>query len=441
MIAPIRTWDDTSLDWESTEDLPREIATRLLPPPQGTALKGDNSSLPLALAPIRNGAAKHASGPKVLAMFCFEEWEGALGQYVGQVAAALGRRQRPVHLFTRSEHPQPIPGVEIHAVGNCEAGNLLAQVKEFTRRSGNAFLQRFPNGADVTLMGFEWSTVEVLSLLRGIKNADTILSLHSLERQRSDMASVLSQEIEAVELAGLREAKTIWIHDPAASEMVNYWARECLGRIVAARQAFPFGNFDTGIDPGEVKARYQVGPTDPTILFIGDLHERYGGDLLVKAMPPILKNHPQARLIMVGDGALLWPLRVYCRYLFLEHAVRLAGHLDGKPLYELIQAADMVVVPSREPTPWWPIQAAWAAGKPVAASHEAARGLLDHDQDCILFYPSENSCVWGIERFLFDPQAVRQTAQKGYQKLEQRFGWNGVAAQVEEMLAVGEPVN
>jgi len=38
-------------------------------------------------------------------------------------------------------------------------------------------------------------------------------------------------------------------------------------------------------------------------------------------MPALLKNHKQARLIVVGDGGLYWPLRVYARYLLLEYAI------------------------------------------------------------------------------------------------------------------------
>ena len=46
------------------------------------------------------------------------------------------------------------------------------------------------------------------------------------------------------------------------------------------------------------------------------------------------------------------------RYLLLDHAVRIAGDLQGEPLFELIQAADIIAVPSRSSTPWWPILAA-----------------------------------------------------------------------------------
>jgi glycosyltransferase involved in cell wall biosynthesis len=193
--------------------------------------------------------------------------------------------------------------------------------------------------------------------------------------------------------------------------------------------------FESQLDPGAIKARYQVGPVDPVLLFVGDLDERYGPDLLLRAMPALLRHHRQARLVIVGDGHLQWPLRVYARYLLLEHAVRLVGDVQGLAMEELIQASDVIVVPSRESTPWWPIQAGWAARKPVVLTHEAARGLTEHEKDSVLVYPSENSIVWGVERVLYDADLRQAIGTAGRHKLEERFGWTALAGQLEEVLA------
>jgi glycosyltransferase involved in cell wall biosynthesis len=150
-------------------------------------------------------------------------------------------------------------------------------------------------------------------------------------------------------------------------------------------------------------------------------------------MPAILRNHKQARAVFVGDGSLYWTLRVYARYLLLEHAVRLPGSVEGQDMIELIHAADVIVVPSREPTPWWPILSGWAAERPVVATHNAAPSLIEHEVDGVLIYPSESSVVWGVERVLFDPSHARTMATQGAQKLEKRFGWNGQAEQILEL--------
>jgi glycosyltransferase involved in cell wall biosynthesis len=42
--------------------------------------------------------------------------------------------------------------------------------------------------------------------------------------------------------------------------------------------------------------------------------------------------------------------------------------------------------------------------------------------------------VWGIERFLYDPELGPRLAANGHEKLQERFGWKNVAAQVENLL-------
>lgn len=373
----------------------------------------------------------------VLAAFCWEHPDTPVGQAVLQTAAALARRRITVHLFGRVAVPLNVPGLHVHAVGDSDGDDLLARVQEFTSRAANAFLHQFPGGSPhVTLMGHEWSGAGPLGLLRGLKNNRTVFSLGSLERQRSDMTSEISKRINELECTALREAQVILAQAPAAAEVARFWVPECAARLSAARQPFPVAHFNTKVDPGQVKARYQVGPVDPTILYVGDFSDRYGPDLLVKAMPAILRNHPQARLVLVGDGQLYWTTRVYSRYLLLDHAIRFPGSVIGQAMHELIESADIIALPSRDSTPWWPIQAAWAAGRPVVATHKAAPGLLEHERDSVLVYPVEQSLVWGIERVLYDADLCATLGQNGRDKLEERFGWNNVAEQIEELMGV-----
>jgi glycogen(starch) synthase len=372
-----------------------------------------------------------------LAVFCFEGPETAIGQSVANTVAALARRNTRVHLFSRHPFGLDLPDLHAHPVGTCEGAGLFEQVQEFMRQAANAFLNQYPGGSPhVTLIGYEWSGAGPLGLLRGIKNNRTIFSVASLERQRSDMTSDISKRIDELERTTLREAQVVLAQQPAASEVAKFWVPECAARLVAARQPFPVASFASKLDPGQVKARYQVGPVDPTILFVGDQSERYGPDLLVKAMPAILKNHNQARLILVGDGAMHWKMRVYSRYLLLDHAIRFPGSVVGQSMHELVEAADIIAVPSRASTPWWPIQAAWAAGRPVVATHPAAPGLLEHERDSVLVYPVEQSLVWGVERLLYDEKLGPALGKKGREKLEERFGWNNVAGQIEELMGV-----
>jgi glycosyltransferase involved in cell wall biosynthesis len=189
----------------------------------------------------------------------------------------------------------------------------------------------------------------------------------------------------------------------------------------APARTFPYHEFASSLDPAVVKARYLVGPIDPLILFVGDLDERHAPDLLICAMPPILKKHPQARLVIVGDGELLWPLKVMSRYMLLDHAVRIAGHVGGRDVRELIAAADIMAIPSREQTEDWQILSGWSARKPVVVTPAGSNGLCMHEENGLLVDSEPAALVVAFDRVLSDPQFGRRVAENGYRKVLDEF--------------------
>ena len=383
---------------------------------------------------------QHRDERHTLAMFCFEEPDSAVGRFVTKAAHALAKRRVSVHIFSRRAFKPERPEIRVHPVGVGSQGSLIEQVNEFTHHACNSFLRTFQGPSEgITLMGHEWSAIPAISLLHGIKNIGAVVSMHSMERQRSALDVPESKWIEETELSGLREAKSIIVHDPGTADLVATCLPDCREPLVNASPEIPLAGFEFNLDPAEVKGRFQVGPVDPTILYIGDFDQRYGPNLLMKAMPAILKQQGQARCILVGDGELLWPLRVYSRYLLLDHAVRMAGHLSDQALYELIHAADVIVVPSMDATPWWPIEAAWAASRPVVATAEAATALLEHQHDCIVVEPNERDLAEGIHTVLSNPELARAIGRQGNAKLQQRYSENKVIARIEEAIGIEIP--
>ena len=367
----------------------------------------------------------------VLALFCFEDPEGVVGQYLATIASAIARWQIAVHVFSRRSFALDDPAIYCHAVDVPDSGTLLGQVQEFTRAACNEFLRESFNSSRTMVMGFEWSTIPAISLLHGIKNVRTMLSLHSLERQRSDLGSEIAQFIEETELSGLREAQLILVHNPATADLARLCVPRCADFLEVVNPMTPLMNYRLEVDAGKIKARFNIGPIDPTILFIGDLNENYGPDLLMKAMPAVLREHPQARCVIVGDGDLIWPLRVYSRYLLLDHAVRFVGHVDGPALHELIAASDVVAVPSRQATPWWPIEAAWAAERPVVASREAAPKLSSAGHDSVVTAADEKAIAAAVNQVLADAELGRSIGRAGKARISDRYGVKKVVARIE----------
>src|SRR5262249_48908447 len=147
----------------------------------------------------------------------FEPPDSIVGRDLMTLATVLARRGRAVHVFSRRGFATDAAGVSIHVLGDCGGGELTAQAETFTQRACNALLALFGAGRrPVALLGCGWSAAPVVSLVRGLRRCDAVLSFHSFERQRSGLDSDLSRRIDEIETAALREAKTVLVHDDAA---------------------------------------------------------------------------------------------------------------------------------------------------------------------------------------------------------------------------------
>ncbi|HYF51081.1 MAG TPA: glycosyltransferase family 4 protein [Planctomycetota bacterium] len=377
------------------------------------------------------------SGPRnTVALICYEDPGSPIAAFAARAAEGLAARGHSIHIFARKPLQVGHDKVRTHELGDPHQENLVERVHEFTHRVHSAFRQHLGNGNGVSVLGFEWASIPSLLELVAEFRLPSALSLHSLESMRSDMTSDISKRIQEIEFSGLRQAGKLLFHDPKTAEKAAQLIPEVKDRLVAAVQPFPTHEFKGIEDAGAIKARIHVGPIDPLVLFIGDLDERHAPDVLMKAVAPVLKNNKQVRFAFVGDGTLQWPLRVHARYLLLEHAVRILGHVGGQQLFELIQAAEMICVPSRDKTEDWPILAAWAAKKPVVATHNTGTGLIQHEQNGVLVYANENSFVWGVERVLFDEVLRKKLGENGRKTLEERCGSDTVALQLEDLLTL-----
>jgi len=381
------------------------------------------------------GSEQASESREQVILLCREPATSPLFGRVAREAGELAACGFDVHLYCTE--PVVLPALSVHAIPVESTGvSLVDHAYDFAHRTFAAVQREHGSRlATIPLVAYEWGAIPALLELNGESGRPCLLSLESLERQRSDdLGRTLSTQIDAIEQEGLRHASRILVKSGETAARAAEAAPGCGERLVQARGIFPVEEYEPKLDPAEVKARHAVGPIDPLILFIGDLDERHGPDLALKAMPAILRNSDHARLVVVGDGALLWPLKVQSRYMLLDHATRIVGHLGGREVRDLIAAADIVVVPSRERTEDWQILSAWAARRPVVATHEVADGLCLHEQDAVVIYSNPGSCVWGIERVLFDAELGQRIGERGRSRLEETHGWPAVAEQIAALL-------
>jgi glycosyltransferase involved in cell wall biosynthesis len=124
---------------------------------------------------------------------------------------------------------------------------------------------------------------------------------------------------------------------------------------------------------GRARQDLGIGPDDFAIGTITRLHESKGNSFLIAAAARVVRERPEARFFVVGEGPLLGDLEAQAAQLGLSDRVTFAGFRRDVPA--TLSAFDLSVFPSLwEGTPLTAFEAL-AMGKPIIATD--ADGLLD----------------------------------------------------------------
>jgi glycosyltransferase involved in cell wall biosynthesis len=186
-----------------------------------------------------------------------------------------------------------------------------------------------------------------------------------------------------------------------------------------------------GLPLGRLQMRAAPPPTDKGVrlLYVGRLVPFKGADVLVRAMPMILADHPNVRLDIVGDGPERASIEAIASDLRLGGAVTFHGARDHGTVLEALRAAHVLVVPGRTmpsgqaETSSMVFKEALALGVPVAAT---ASGALP--ETCPPAYREElarqgdpRDLARAVIGVLSQPAAWADRAQEGRRWVSERF--------------------
>jgi glycosyltransferase involved in cell wall biosynthesis len=359
---------------------------------------------------------------------------------VSELAVALWRRGHQVHVFTRTSPGQPyyqlIDGVHYHRCPYLGLPDFVDDVNSMCR----AFVERVFVVEDMTgpfdlIHAHDWLAANAMIWIKQGRGRRCVLTIHSTEYARCGNAfpAGRSERIRAQERAGTYWAdRVICVSGATRGEIM--WMYEVPDwKIHVIHNGVDMQRFQRSIDVAARRRRYDIGPMDPMILFCGRLEWQKGPDLLLEAMPPVLREHPTAKLVYLGDGGMRPGLERRAGQIGVGHAVRFLGRRDEPEIAALYQISDGVCVPSRNEPFGIVILEAWSAGKPVIATdHGGAGEIVRHEYNGLRISPAPDSITWGIKTLFANFDRARWMGANGRGEIAARFSWRMIAGQALE---------
>lgn len=238
----------------------------------------------------------------------------------------------------------------------------------------------------------------------------------------------------------LRQARivlaTSW--DYARSSRLASLLRARSGRVHELPNGVDPTRFHPDLDAGPLRARYGVAPAAPIILLVGALdrpHYFKGVPLLLEAFARL--RHPRARLLIVGEGDLRGSYQQRAAQMGLGEQVVFCGRVSDDALPAHYAIADLLVLPSTTLGEAFGVVVleAMASGKPVITSNlPGVRSVVTNGQDGLLVRPGDpDDLAEAIQTLLEDPGRRRAMGEQGRAKVEQRYTWQTIGGQLEEI--------
>jgi glycogen synthase len=175
----------------------------------------------------------------------------------------------------------------------------------------------------------------------------------------------------------------------------------------------------------------------PTLLFIGQLTPRKGYDLIVRALPNVLRRHPDTVLQIVSglNPADRARMEQMARQLGVAAQVMFLGRVDDVQLHGLFRNASLYITPTRYEGFGLTLLEAMACGAAIIASDIPVVNEIVHhaENGWLVRYDDPGALAEGIVHLLDRPELRRRLIVGGARTLRERFDGAQLITQVERI--------
>lgn len=212
-------------------------------------------------------------------------------------------------------------------------------------------------------------------------------------------------------------------------------------RLVQLAGAVDPSRFRPGLDGATARRRHGLGD-GPVVVSVSRLVLRKGHDRLLDAWPEVLRRHPGARLVIVGEGPMRRRLADRAER-EVPGTVTLTGPVPDADLPGYYAAADAFVLPCRDERRGLQVEGlglsvleASAAGLPVVVGRSGGspESVLDGETGMVVDAADPRELARALNELLDDPSAARRMGEAGRRWVCATWSWDRAAARLAGLL-------
>ena len=188
-------------------------------------------------------------------------------------------------------------------------------------------------------------------------------------------------------------------------------------------------NLYNGVERDYNFRRQYAADNEKIILYVGRLVYEKGIQNLIAAIPKVLNNYHDSKLIIAGKGGMIDELRDEVRRLNIENKVYFTGYLNLTQVTKMYKCADVAVFPSTyEPFGVVALEG-MLSGTPVVVSDVGGLNeIVEHRVNGMKSYAGNpNSIADSILELLFNPELCANVAKAAKAKVKSQYNWNKIA--------------
>lgn len=242
----------------------------------------------------------------------------------------------------------------------------------------------------------------------------------------------------------------ICVSEPARAHLMTTW-NVPVEKIVV----FPNGVDVQRFRP-DPEARRQVRAAlgmndDPLAIFVGSFYQWHDVPTLLDAFARLSATHPDARLVLVGDGATRQAMEQHAVALGIGHAVRFMGLVPHAEVPRLVTAADVAIAPypPMQHDLWLSPMKLFeymASGMAIIASGVGQLAKVIQDGHNGLLVPPGDAAAMtaALQRLIGDAALRTQLGQQARQDAVREYSWEQYVSRLERLYAAViacQPIN